>query len=395
MQADYVFTSESFTAGHPDKLCDQVSDAIVGSFAAADPTARVSAECVLATGIAFLSVMHRSDAHVNIVDTARSTLMRAGYTGPPFDARTCSILMNVQTLPRRVVDDGDQDGNGDVARVVAQDPATVFGYACTDTKARMPLPIWLAHKLARRLHHVFQRNVVPGLMPDGKTQVAVEYRGRRPFRIHGLTLVTSRSKMQETSSHGRDFRDALLEEVVRTTFRDEELRPDAETRIAIDPEGPLVPGGPAFHAGLTGRKTASDTYGGVARHGGAALSGKDLFRVDRSGAYAARWVAKNVVGAALADACEVQISYAIGLAEPVSVQVETYGTARVAEDVIAERIRRAFDLRVGSIVRALRLRDVPRARDGNVLARLAAYGHVGRTDLDLPWEEVNRVDALR
>jgi S-adenosylmethionine synthetase len=393
MQADYVFSSESFTAGHPDKLCDQVSDAIVGTVAAADPMARISAECALSTGIAFLSVMHRSRAPMNLVETARSALLRAGYTGPPFDARTCSILLNVQTLAREIVDDGEPAGDAELSRIVAQDPATVFGYACTDTAARMPLPIWLAHKLARRLHHVYQEHRVPGLTPDGKSQVAVEYRGRRPARIHGLTLVTSRTRL--VPSDEPRIREAMLEEVVRAAFRDEEIQPDGATRIAIDPEGPLVPGGPAFHAGLTGRKTASDTYGGIARHGGAALSGKDVFRVDRSGAYAARWVAKNVVAAALADACEVQISYAIGLAEPVSVQVETYGTCHVPEDEIAERIRRVFDLRVGSIVRALRLRDLARVRGANVFARLAAYGHVGRTDLDLPWEAVDRADELR
>lgn len=386
MQADYVFSSESFTAGHPDKLCDQVSDAIVGAYSALDPTARVSAECALSTGIAFVSVLHRSDARVNVVDTARATLLRAGYTEPPFDARTCSVLVNVHEVARQVVDD-------DLDRLVAQDPATVFGYACTETPTLMPLPIQLANALARRLHEVHREHVVRGLTPDGKTQVAVEYRNRKPSRVRGLTLVTSRPKLVAPEEHR--IREELLEHVVRATFGGEPIRPDEGTRISIDPEGPLVPGGPAFHAGLTGRKTAADTYGGVARHGGSALSGKDVFRIDRSGAYAARHVAKNVVAAGLAGACEVQISYEIGLAEPASVQVETYGTATIAEEAIAERIRAVFDLRVGSVVRALSLRDLARTRGASIFTRLAAYGHVGRGDLDLPWEAVDRADELR
>ncbi len=384
MQSDYVFSSESVTAGHPDKLCDQVSDAIVGAYSAVDPHARISAECALSTGVAFVSVMHRTDARVNIVDTARATLLRAGYTEPPFDARTCSILLSVHDVSRKVVDDLDA--------IVADEPATVFGYACKDTPALMPLPLHLAHALARRLHEVHRERVLPGLTPDGKTQVAVEYRGRRPSRIHGLSLVTSWTKL-EAAQQPR-IRDKLLEHVVNSVFRDEPVRPDERTRISIDPDGSMVPGGPAFHAGLTGRKTAVDTYGGVARHGGAALSGKDVFRVDRSGAYAARYVAKNVVAAGLADVCEVQISYAVGVAAPVSVQVETYGTARIPEDEIIERVRHVFDLRVGGIVRTLGLDNLVRARDVNVFTRLAAYGQVGRTDLALPWESVDRAAEL-
>lgn len=385
MQSDYVFCSESVTAGHPDKLCDQVSDAIVGGYAGLDPRARISAECALSTGIAFVSVMHRTDVRVNIVETARSTLLRAGYTEPPFDARSCSILLSVHEAKWKAVED-------DLDSLVAEEPATVFGFACNDTPSLMPLPIHLAHELARRLHEVHREHVIQGLTPDGEVQAAVEYRARRPSRIHGVSVIPSWAKL--SPAQRPRLREELFEHVVRAVFRDEPLRPDEDTRISIDPGECIVPGGPAFHAGLTGRKTAVDTYGGIARHGGAALSGKDVFRIDRSGAYAARHVAKNVVAARLADACEVQISYAVGLAAPVSVQVETYGTARISEDVIAERIRRVFDLRVGRIVRALGLRDLVRTRGTNIFTRLAAYGQVGRTDLELPWEAVDRAAEL-
>jgi S-adenosylmethionine synthetase len=279
----------------------------------------------------------------------------------------------------------------DLDSIVAEDQATVFGFACTHTPALMPLPIWLAHKVARRLAAVSHKEL-PYLSPDGKTQVAVELQGGRPIRIFGLTILAG-STADNSPPPSRLHRD-VCEIVIDPAFTDEPIRPDDRTRIMINPEGSSN-GGPAMHAGLTGRKTADDTYGGFARQSGAALSGKDMGRIDRIGAYAARYVAKNVVAAELAQSCEVQLSYSIGLAGPVSVHVDTFGTGALPDDEIDRRVEAAFDLRVGAIVRDLRLRQLPRPQNGELLEKLAAYGHVGRPDLALPWEATDRIERLR
>lgn len=391
MQSDFIFTSESVTDGHPDKLCDQISDAVVGHFLKQDPAARVIAECAVTTGLVFLSVKFRSTAAVNAGDIARDVVGRVGYDGPSFSAKNCTVMTSLHELPvyqgpeERDLDDGELD------RLVAQDQATLFGFACSHTPALMPLPIALAHKLARQID-VVRRRTLRYLAPDAKTQVGVEFHAHRPRRIHGVTLIAS--QLERDAPQLPRLRDDLIEAVIRPVFADEPIRPDDRTRVAINPEGPIFPGGPASHAGLTGRKTAVDTYGEFARHSGAALSGKDPSRIDRIGAYGARHAARNVVSAGLADLCEVQLTYSVGLPGPVSIQVETYGTGRIDEGEISRRVAQAFDFRVGAIVRRLRLREFL-ARDAGFFRKLAVYGHMGRTDLDLPWEKSDKVDALR
>lgn len=390
--SSYVFTSESVTEGHPDKLCDRMSDAIVGRYLMRDPSARVAAECAVSTGIVFVSVKLRTRAHVDVPLLVRDVIRRTGYFPSELDARTCTVMTSLHELtgpgiPRvhERLDDAMLDA------IVAEDQATLFGFACTHTPALLPLPIWLAHKLARRLAAV-RRAELPYLSPDGKTQVAIQLQGRKPTRIFGLTIIAPPAGRPSPPAE-RLHRD-VHEHVVRAAFADEKIRPDDETCITINPEG-TSNGGPAMHAGLTGRKTAVDTYGEFARHSGAALSGKDPGRVDRVGAYAARYVAKNVVAAGLADTCEVQLSYSIGAARPVSVHVDTFGTGTVSDDEIGRRIEDVFDLRLGAIIQQLCLRELPSREHGELFERLAAYGHVGRTDIALPWEAIDKVDALR
>jgi S-adenosylmethionine synthetase len=387
MRSRYTFISESVTEGHPDKLCDQISDAIVGRTLRQDPQARVVAECAVSTSIVFLSVKTRGHAHIDVAETAREVIRRVGYTEGRFDARSCSIMTSIDDIgvpaPRGTAEPPAR----------AEDQATVFGFACRQTPAFMPLPIWLAHRLARRLSAVRRSGELPYLAPDGKTQVGVEFEGVLPVRIQSVTLVASQRSLAEPTQAKLE-RD-LMDAVIAPVFAEEPLRPDAGTRLAINPEGPFAKGGPSNHAGLTGRKNAVDTYGGFARHGGAALSGKDASRVDKVGAYAARYAAKNVVAAGLADQCEVALSYSIGLALPASVQVFTMETGRIDDDEIGRRLERAFDFSVAAIDRDLRLGELAKRDTDGFWPKLAAYGHVGRTDLDLPWERLDRVDALR
>lgn len=394
MQPDFVFSSESVTAGHPDKVCDQISDAIVDRFLRQDPLSRVNAECAISTSILFLSVKARSEATVDAPSAAREVLRDVGYASKgSFDARTCTIMTNLHELPddgRSRVDEEGLDDDG-IERVTARDQATVFGYACRDTDAGMPLPIFLAHRLARRLFQV-QREL-DYLSPDGKTQVAIEYRDFRPVRIHGVSLVACQHKSSRPSPS--ELEEVLRERVIKAAFEGVGLEPDDGTRIAINPDGPQVPGGPALHAGLTGRKTAVDGYGEFARNSGAALSGKDPSRIDRVGGYAARHAAKNLVMAGLAERCEIQLSYSIGLARPVSVVVQTFGTGRVPDQALARRVSDLFDFRPAAIVERFGLRSLPARRQGVFYRNLACYGQVGREDLELPWESLDRIDALR
>jgi S-adenosylmethionine synthetase len=394
MQPDFVFSSESVTAGHPDKLCDQISDAVVDRFLRQDSAARVNAECAVSTSILFLSVKARSRAVVDAPAAAREVLREVGYaTNGAFDARTCTIMTNLHELPldaKSLVDEETLD-EAAIDRVTARDMASVFGYACRDTDINMPLPIWLAHRLAHRLFEV-QREV-DYLSPDGKVQVAVEYRDFRPARIDGVALVACQYSSSQPSASKLEA--DLRERVIEPAFKGLALAPDARTRIAINPDGPQVPGGPALHAGLTGRKTAVDGYGEFARNSAAALSGKDPSRIDRVGSYAARHAARHVVAAGLADRCEVQLSYSIGLARPVSVIVQTFGTGRVPDEKLVSRVNEVFDFRPAAIVKNFGLRSLPARRHGTFYRSLAAYGQVGREDLDLPWERLDRLDALR
>jgi S-adenosylmethionine synthetase len=317
-----------------------------------------------------------------------------GYEQDGFNARDCTVMTSISEaeVPKSRVDE-DELSEKDMEAVPARDQVTVFGFACTQTESLMPLPIWLAHRLARRLTEVRRDGTLPYLLPDGKTQVAVEFHDRQPSRIHSVTILAA--QQDATSAAPARLRDDILESVITPTFADERLRPDRETRIDVNPEGPVIGGGPAIHSGLTGRKTAVDTYGEYARHSGAALSGKDPSRIDRTGAYIARYTAKNIVAAGLAQECEVQLCYSVGVSRPVSVHVETFGTGVLAEPEIEERVRRTFDFRPAAITRDLRLRRLPAERPDGFYVALAAYGHMGRIDLELPWEQTDRAQLLR
>ncbi len=394
MQPDFVISSESVTAAHPDKLCDQVSDAIVDRHLRQDVKARVSAECAISTSILFVSVKAHSRATVDVPSLARDVLREVGYRAEDgFDPRSCTVMTSLHELPEEMygrVNEEELD-ESEIEQFSARDQATVFGFSCNDTPEGMPLPIVVAHQLARRLASIQRED--SELSPDGKTQVAIEYRNHRPARVHALTL-SACQRRRESPTPAR-LAQELRERVIDPVFASQELRLDPSTRVAINPEGPLVPGGPVLHAGLTGRKTAVDGYGDFARHGAAALSGKDPSRIDRVGSYAARHVARNVVAAGLADRCEVQISYAIGLARPVSILVNAFGTNAVSETELAARIDRVFDLRPAAIVRRFSLRSLPARTESHFFRRLAAYGQVGRTDLELPWERLDHVEQLR
>jgi S-adenosylmethionine synthetase len=395
MKRDFVFSSESVTEGHPDKLCDRISDALVGQYLRRDRLARVNVECAVSTGILFVAVKAVSPVAVDIPFAAREVIRAVGYDRDGFNARDCTVMTSISepdtALDMRV--DEEALSSEDLDAIPAHDQVTVFGFACRHTESLMPLPIWLAHRLARRLSEARRDGSIPYLVPDGKTQVAVSFRGRQPSRIHSLTILTA--QQDAGSATAARLRSDILEWVVAPVFADEPLRPDPETRIDVNPEGPVIGGGPALHAGLTGRKTGVDTYGEFARHSGAALSGKDPSRIDRTGAYAARQTAKNVVAAGLAGECEVQLCYSIGSSRPASVHVQTFGTNTIDEPEIEDRIRRVFDFRPAAITRDLRLRRLPAERSDGFYINLASYGHMGRTDLDVPWEQTDRAPLLR
>ncbi|OKH21440.1 methionine adenosyltransferase [Hydrococcus rivularis NIES-593] len=394
MKKDFMFTSESVTEGHPDKLCDQISDAIVDRFLQQDPYARIVTECAVATGIVFIAARFEPNANVDFPNVARQVIDQVGYAQKDFNAKTCSILTSLTELKREQDRFFDEKNLSDeeIERIPVKNQATVFGFACNQTPVLMPLPIWLAHKLARQLSEVRKQNLLSYLTPDGKTQVGVEYRNRRPYRIHSITVIASQTKKSKPDFE--QLQDDIRETVIKPIFEDEDIRPDAQTRIFVNPDGPFVKGGPAVHSGLTGRKNAIDTYGEYAQHSGSALSGKDPVRIDRVGAYAARYAAKNVVAAGLADECEVQLSYSIGLARPVSIQVETFGTGKVSEEEIAILLEKHFDFRLAGIIKQFDLRYLPSLHKGTFYRKLAAYGHVGRTDIELPWEKTDKATVF-
>ncbi len=395
MKGDFIFTSESVTQGHPDKLCDLVSDALVDRFLQQDPFSVITAECAVATGILFIAARFASKAAVDIPSVARRMIADVGYERNGFDPKTCSIMTSLNEVPmsERLEQDERELDDEALEAFPAKNQTTVFGFACTQTATLMPLPIWLAHRLARRLATVRLRGDLPYLAPDGKTQVAVEYRDGHPRRVHAITIIAALAS--ETAARGNRLRDDLMDHVVTAVFADEEVKPDAETRVFINPGGPFLVGGPAMHSGLTGRKTGVDTYGEYARQSDSALSGKDPSRIDRVGTYIARYAAKNVVAAGLADECEIQLSYSIGQSRPVSMHIDTHGTGRIADAEIARRVGETIDFRLAAIIRRFDLRHRPAASKQGFYAPLSAYGHVGRTDLSLPWEETNVAEALR
>ncbi len=408
MSRRYLFTSESVTEGHPDKICDQISDTILDALLSQDDHSRVAAEVVVNTGLVLITGEITTKAQVNYVDIIRRKIAEIGYTNAEngFCSNSCSVLVTLDQQSPDIaqgVTSAQESREGlsedELDAIGAGDQGLMFGYACNETPELMPLPISLAHKAARRLATVRKTGQLPYLRPDGKTQVTVIYEDGKPVGIDTILISTQHTAtigdITDDAAVQAKIKEDLWSAVVEPVFAESDIKPDSETRFLVNPTGKFVIGGPQGDAGLTGRKIIVDTYGGYSRHGGGAFSGKDPTKVDRSAAYACRYVAKNIVAAGLADKCEVQLSYAIGVARPVSILVDTFGTGKIEEERLLELVKQHFELRPAGIIQAFNLRRLPAERGGRFYQDTAAYGHFGRTDLDLPWEQTDKAEILK
>jgi S-adenosylmethionine synthetase len=400
----YVFTSESVTEGHPDKICDQVSDAVLDAVLSQDPASRVACETVVNTGLCLITGEITTNARVDFNSLVRGVIEKIGYSGARaggFDANSCAVLVALDQQSPDIaqgVNEADDHAGDPLDKVGAGDQGIMFGYACDETPELMPLPISLAHRLARRLAQVRHEGTLGYLLPDGKTQVSVVYENDQPVAIDTILISTQHTAEIDGISEEKALRERIRADlwthVVLPATADLTLQPSEEgTRFLVNPTGKFVVGGPQGDAGLTGRKIIVDTYGGYARHGGGAFSGKDPTKVDRSAAYAARYVAKALVAAGLARKAEVQLSYAIGVARPVSILVESFGTGSLSNEDLTALVQEHFDLRPGAIIEIFALRQLPQQRGGRFYQDVAAYGHFGRNDLQLPWEQVDAIAA--
>lgn len=407
MSRHYLFTSESVTEGHPDKICDQLSDTILDALLAQDPMSRVAAEVVVNTGLVLITGEITSKAKINYIDVARQKIAEIGYTGVDsgFSANSCSVLIALDAQSPDIAQgvntaqEARELSSDELDKIGAGDQGIMFGFACNETPELMPLPISLAHRISRKLAAVRKTGQLPYLRPDGKTQVTVAYEDNRPVAIDTILVSTQHAPtigdITDEAAVQAKIKEDLWSMVVLPVFSDLEVQPDRNTRFLVNPTGKFVVGGPQGDAGLTGRKIIVDTYGGYSRHGGGAFSGKDPTKVDRSAAYACRYVAKNIVAAGLADKCEVQLSYAIGVARPVSVMIDTFGTGKIDDDRLLELITQHFELRPAGIIQTFNLRNLPAERGGRFYQDVAAYGHFGRNDLDLPWEQTDKAVLLK
>lgn len=409
MSRRYLFTSESVTEGHPDKICDQISDTILDTVLALDPSSRVAAEVVVNTGLVVVTGEITSKSTANFVKVVREKIAEIGYTNPKnngFSADSCSVLIAIDEQSADIAQGVDQaqetrekssDERWD--EVGAGDQGLMFGFACNETPELMPLPISLAHRISLELARVRKSGRLSYLGPDGKTQVTVEYEDGKPVGIDTILVSTQHAETIDDLTSNEDvqarIKKDLWQAVVLPAFAGLDIQPGENTRFLVNPTGKFVIGGPQGDSGLTGRKIIVDTYGGYSRHGGGAFSGKDPTKVDRSAAYASRYVAKNIVAAGLADKCEVQLSYAIGVARPVSIFVETFGTGKVSDEELLALVTKNFELRPAGIIETFNLRGLPKERGGRFYQDVAAYGHFGREDLDLPWEKTDKVDVLK
>ena len=393
MQSDYIFTSGSVTEGHPDKLCDAISDAIIDRFLAKDSSARIVAECAVSSGVIFVATRISSDVNLDIANIVRDVVAEVGYLGGEFSARDCSVMLSQApflsyALPRYDLQKLERE---EVAKIPASHQTTLFGYACRQTETLMPLPVVLANQLTKRMSDMRREGKLNYLTPDCQVQVAVAYKEWQPVNIEAINFLATQ-QTQDAPTETR-LKDDLIQIVVEPVLSNMRLNLDYK-HLVVNPHGTLVGAGPVAHSGMTGRKTGIDAYGEFARQSGAALSGKDPIRIDRIGAYAARYVAKHVVAAGLADECEIQLSYSVGQSHPVSLRVRTFGTEAIENDEIEKRIKNVFDLRPGIIAHDMALQNLPAERK-RFYQELAVFGHMGREDLDAPWERLDKLDEIK